>query len=78
MERECASGKAATGRIAEPIAEYGVNAITITIPVRRVKGGADCQGNPWTPYVLELDEPIGDRVLLDGGPWPPRQRWPLP
>lgn len=78
MERECASGRKATGRIAEPIVDYSEEAVTITIPVRRVTGGADCQGNPWTPYVLELDEPIGDRVLLDGGPWPPEQRWPVP
>jgi hypothetical protein len=26
--------------------------------------------------VIELAEPIGDRLLLDGGPWPPEQRWP--
>jgi hypothetical protein len=78
MERECASGRPADGRIADPIVEYGEDAITITVPVRRVEGGATCQGNPWTPFVLELDEPIGDRLLLDGGPWPPEQRWPRP
>ncbi len=78
MERECASGQPATGRIANPIVDYDESAITITVPVRPVTGGANCPGNPWTPFVLELDEPIGDRVLLDGGPWPPEQRWPRP
>lgn len=78
LEQGCASGQAATGRIADPIVEYGEVAITITVPVRAVTGLALCPGNPWTPFVLELDEPIGDRVLLDGGPWPPQQRWPLP
>jgi hypothetical protein len=77
MERECASGSPADGRIAEPIVEYAEEAIIITVPVRRVEGAATCQGNPWTPFVLELDEPIGDRLLLDGGPWPPQQRWPV-
>jgi hypothetical protein len=77
MERECASGQPADGRIADPIVDYGEDAITVTIPVRRVEGSATCPGNPWTPFELELDEPIGDRLLLDGGPWPPEQRWPL-
>jgi hypothetical protein len=78
MEHECASGQPADGRIAEPIVEYGEDAITVTIPVHEVEGGATCPGNPWTPFLLELDEPIGDRQLLDGGPWPPEPRWPLP
>jgi hypothetical protein len=78
MEHECASGRPADGRIAKPIVEYGEDAITITVPVRRVPGDATCPGNPWTPFVLELDEPVGDRPLLDGGPWPPEQRWPSP
>jgi hypothetical protein len=78
MEHACASGRPADGRIADPIEEYGEDAITITVPVRGVAGAATCPGNPWTPFVLELDEPIGDRRLLDGGPWPPEQRWPLP
>ena len=78
MERECASGRPADGRIADPIVEYGEDAITITVPVRHVEGDATCPGNPWTPFVLELDQPIGDRRLLDGGPWPPEQRWPWP
>lgn len=76
MEQECASGRPAEGRIAEPIVEYDEDAITITVPVRRVGGFATCPGNPWTPYALELAEPVGERSLLDGGPWPPEQRWP--
>lgn len=76
LERACASGRPADGRIADPIVEYGEDAITVTIPVRQIEGGATCPGNPWTPFVLELDEPIGDRALLDGGPWPPEPRWP--
>jgi len=79
MEHECASGRPANGRIADLIVEYGEDAITITVPVHPVDASVvTCPGNPWTPYVLELDEPIGNRLLLDGGPWPPEQRWPSP
>ncbi len=100
MERACASGQSATGRIVDPIIEYTVDTVTITVPVRDLIDvlleeqvaewelqnpglspppfsiGVNCPGNPWTPYELELGEPIGDRVLLDGGPFPPEQRWP--
>lgn len=79
MEHGCASGRPANGRIAEPLVQYGEDAITITIPVHPVQASAvTCPGNPWTPFVVELSEPIGDRLLLDGGPWPPEQRWPTP
>lgn len=30
------------------------------------------------PATGRIADPIGDRVLLDGGPWPPEQRWPVP
>jgi hypothetical protein len=79
LERNCASGRPAEGRIADPIVEYGEDAITITVPVHPVDASVvKClwHGNPWTPFVLELDEPVGGRLLLDGGPWPPEQRWP--
>ncbi len=69
-ETACASGREATGRIETPTVVYGADAVTVTITVRKV-GGADCQGNPLTPYTIELEEPLGDRTLLDGGQLPP-------
>jgi hypothetical protein len=44
----------------------------VASPSERVhgEGGATCPSNPWTRFVVELDEPIGDRLLLDGGPGP--------
>ncbi len=71
LERECASGTSADGRIAEPVVDYGPDAVTITIGVRRAAGDQTCQGNPPTPFVVELTEPLGGRMLLDGGHAPP-------
>ena len=76
LEQACASGRPAAGRVEGPAVTYGDDFITVDVRVRPV--GGTCPGNPWTPYVLELDEPIAGRPLYDGYPWPPEQRWPLP
>lgn len=76
LERECASGRSAEGRILTPVVVYGSDAIVITTAVERIPGDNDCQGNPPTAYRIELVEPIGARVLLDGGSVPPRPPTP--
>ncbi len=43
----------------------------ITIEVIPRAGPNACPGNPDTPYTVELDEPLGDRQLLDGRTDPP-------
>lgn len=70
-ENECASGTSATGRIREPDIVYRRDAVVITIRVAVRGGSQDCQGNPDTPYVVQLEEPLGTRELLDGGKRPP-------
>lgn len=70
-ERACASGTSAEGRIAPATVEYGPETVTITLAVIPVTGPAACPGNPDTPFTIELDEPLGDRTLLDGGTTPP-------
>jgi hypothetical protein len=70
LENACASGRTAEGRILPPTVTYAADAITITILVRSL-GEAECPGHPSTPYVIDLDEPIGDRELRDGGQLPP-------
>jgi hypothetical protein len=77
LERECASGQDAAGRIAPPFIASTPEAVTVVIAVRRRDGGQDCQGHPATPFTLELAEPVGGRILLDGGTVPPRQPVPL-
>jgi hypothetical protein len=71
MERSCASGMTAEGRIAPPDIELRDGAVVVTIGVIPVPGIQTCEGNPPTPYTIELDEALGDRVLLDGGNHPP-------
>ena len=71
QEIECASGQSAQGRVVPPEVDYGDDAVIITVRVRQVDGGADCQGDPDTPYALDLEEPLRGRPLLDGGRTPP-------
>jgi hypothetical protein len=70
-ERACASGQDAEGRIAPPGVEYRDDAVVVTIRVIPKPGPQTCPSNPDTPYTLTLDEPLGDRELLDGGEDPP-------
>jgi len=72
-ENACASGQSATGRI-EPRVDYGADSITVTITVTYAGGDQACPGNPDTPYTLTLDEPVGDRVINDGGTSPPTRK----
>ena len=70
-EQACASGRSAEGRIREPVIQYDEERIVITFRVEPNAGGQDCQANPDTPYTVELEEPLGDRKLLDGIYYPP-------
>jgi hypothetical protein len=70
-ENACASGQSADGRIQEPDVDYRRDAVVVTVRVRQRSSSEACQGNPDTPYILRLDEPLGDRMLLDGGTSPP-------
>ena len=69
-ERACASGASAEGRIAPPVIVYGDRAIVVTFATRPLGGGQDCQSNPPTPHEFELEEPLGERTLLDGSAFP--------
>lgn len=70
-ERECASGASATGRFQEPDVDYRANTVVVEIRGEQRSNSEDCPSNPETPYLLRLDEPLGDRMLLDGGMRPP-------
>ncbi len=69
-ERACASGQPATGRVVGPVVRYQADTVTVTYGVRPKPGDQECPSNPPTPVLLVLEEPLGDRVLLDGGTYP--------
>ena len=71
-ERACASGQLATDRVrVAGLIETDV-AVEVVVVVDPMVGGATCQGNPPTPFVLELATPLGERVLLDASVLPAR------
>jgi photosystem II stability/assembly factor-like uncharacterized protein len=72
LEQACASGKSPEGRVREPVVEYGADAIVVTFTITWSPGDQDCPSNPPFPVVVQLDQPLGGRALLDGSSVPPR------
>lgn len=71
-EHACNSGQDARGRIVAPAVIAGMERVTVVFAVRPRAGGHDCPSNPETPFRMVLDEPLGDRALMDGSSVPPR------
>jgi hypothetical protein len=63
-ERACAGGRSPEGRILPPDVVYHADRIVISLSARSWPG--DCPSNPEHRLTVELDQPIGDRVLADG------------
>ena len=66
-ERHCASGRTAEGRIEPPDAFYGDDEIRVVAYVTALPGIHTCPGNPPTPAVFVLPDPVGERRLVDAG-----------
>ncbi len=73
-EQACASGQSPEGRIMPAAAIYLETSIIVIFGVRPLPGAQTCQGNPSLMVTLELDEPLGDRALLDGSALPAEPR----
>lgn len=65
QERECASGQAPTDREVIPVVVESADRVEITTLVAPVAGDAECPSNPWYPVTVELDEPLGERTIVD-------------
>jgi hypothetical protein len=72
----CASGQPTGDRLQPPAVEEDGARVVITFTARAADGFQNCPSHPPTPYVVELDEPLGTRELLDGSFWPPRKPEP--
>lgn len=65
QERQCASGQTAEGRISYELVETSEQ-VEVIIKILPRGGDQECPGNPPTPIVVPLGEPLGDRLLVDG------------
>jgi hypothetical protein len=72
QELACNSGQDARARVRVDRILPGDSSVIVVIATVPRGGAQDCQNNPETPFLLELPEPLGDRVLLDGYSIPPR------
>ncbi len=71
-ERACASGQSAEGRVEIVEQELSDEQLSLVVGVRPLDGAQDCPGNPPTPVTIELDEPLGDRMVVDASTLPPQ------
>lgn len=71
-ESGCASGQEPGDRLQPPEVVVEDDAVTVTFWVVPLGGAQECPGNPPTPVTVTLDEPLGERALLDGGAYPAR------
>jgi hypothetical protein len=75
-ERECTSGRNPERFLHEPLVVETSEKVTIYWTSEPPKGGQDCQGNPSIDKIVELERPLGSRVVLDGFNYPPREVQP--
>ena len=77
-ERACASGQPPTGREVVPVVVETSDAVEIIVLVEGPTGG-DCPSNPAFPLTVELEAPLGDRMIRDAALYPVEDRpWPPP
>ncbi|WP_402469528.1 hypothetical protein [Isoptericola aurantiacus] len=72
-ETACHSGLDAQGRVRVAEQRESTTAVHLAIVVDPEGGDQTCPSNPATPFTVELDEPLGERVVLDAAVAPPRE-----
>lgn len=73
-ERECNSGQDAAGRVELVELAETESTVELVIGVRPSSAlAASCQGNPATPFTVDLERPLGDRVILNAAVVPARE-----
>ncbi|MEU4388622.1 hypothetical protein [Promicromonospora sp. NPDC023805] len=72
-EFACASGELSEGRVTlERLVEHE-DRVELVVGVEALPGVQTCQSHPPTPFTVELDEPLGDRTLVDAAVYPERE-----
>ena len=66
-EVECSSQSSPVGRMSDPSVQYADDSVAITVGIRSLTGDQNCQGNDEFPLTVTLREPLGSRVLVNGG-----------
>ncbi len=77
-ERACASGQPADDRVEIVEQETSDEQLMLVVGVRPLDGDQNCPGNPPTPVTIQLDEPLGDRTVVDASTLPPQPLEPSP
>jgi hypothetical protein len=60
------------GRVGTPVVRYGVDSVLIVLTATQGPNSDVCGNGPRLALTVALSEPIGDRMLIDGGVWPSR------
>jgi hypothetical protein len=71
-EVACTSGRDPRPFLREPRVVEDRESVTVYWTSEAPQGVGTCVGNRPVSQMLHLDEPLGDRVLLDGSRWPAR------
>jgi len=80
-EETCNSGMDAEGRIVVVSLDETDSGVSLILGVRPRDGGQTCPSNPSTPLTVTLNEPLGEREVVDASVAKPRPltvRGPLP
>ncbi|WP_157520614.1 hypothetical protein [Herbidospora daliensis] len=76
-ERDCASGQPAGDRVELVELEETDQEVRLVVAVQPQRGREGsvltCQGNPPTPFTVELSEPLGGRSVVNVGVYPARR-----
>ncbi|MEV0952054.1 hypothetical protein [Promicromonospora sp. NPDC050249] len=72
-EFACASGEPADGRVTLERLVEREDRVELVVGVEAPPGVQTCQSHPPTPFVVELDEPLGARTLVDVAVYPERE-----
>lgn len=72
-EQACAGGQAAEGRVQLAMLTESEDTVDVAIGVEPLTGEVTCQSNPPTPFVVELDAPLGERDVRDIAVEPPQE-----